>query len=262
MALAGFSSINFAASLMNINTAPGVGARIAMATPRHKYTFLISMQINPYALTALNAQTTVSQYIYNGQVYGQLKSIDYPRVKFDVETLRTYNKYRKITKKIMYDPITITWHDDSTSMVSGLVKEYINFYSQTGDIGTPGGSALNTFDDTQFNTEQGIVGDDVRSNMNIRQSLGIRLRPQYMRTFFEYITILDLGTEPTSVNSITLHRPTITNFDHDNLDWYDGTGMMTERWNIEYEGYYSVIGQNVDLFSDVLDLVLGGDSNS
>jgi hypothetical protein len=261
MSLAGFSSINFAASLMNVNTAPGTGARAAMSTPRHKYTFIITMQVNPYALSALTAQTTVSQYIYNGKIYGQLKSIDYPKIKFDVETLRSYNRYRKINKKMMYDPATIIWHDDSTSMVSGLIKEYINFYSQTGNIGTPGGSSLNVFDDTQFNNEQGIVGDNVRANMNVRQSLGLNLRPQYMREFFEYITIYDLGTEPTAINTHTFHRPVITSFERDNLDWYQ-TDMVTTRWMFEYEGYYSTIGQNVDLFSDVMDLVLGGDSNS
>lgn len=261
MALVGFPTINFAASLRNVNSAPGTGARTALALPRLKFTFLIQMQVNPLALSMLSAQTTVSQFIYNGQIYGQLKSIDYPKVKFETDTLRSYNRYRKIYKKMMLDPCNITWTDDSTSMVSGLVKEYINFYHETGNIGTSGGNSGIGFDDTQFNTEQGIVGANVRANMGIRPSLGLKLRPQYQRTFFEYITIYDLGTEPTSIGTHTFHRPVITSFDHDNLDWYS-TEIMNTSWNFEYEGYSSTIGQNVDDFSDVLDLVLGGDSNS
>lgn len=262
MALAGFPVVNFAASLRNINTAPGIGARVAMATPRHKYTFLIEMQLNPNALSSVSAQTNVSEFIKNGQIYGQLKSIEYPKPKFEVETLRSYNRYRKVYKRISYDPATIVWHDDSTSMVTGLMKEYMNFYHETGNIGTTGSNGA-VFDDTQFNTESGVVGigQGARTNMATRQSLGLKLRPQTMRTFFEYITIYDLGTEPTSVNTHHFHRPSIVSFGHDPLDWY-ANDLITTPWMFEYEGYWCTIGQNVDEFADVLNLILGGNSNS
>lgn len=262
MALAGFPTINFAASLRNINSAPGTGARVALAIPRHKYTFLIEMQINPYAFSSESSLTTVSEFILNGQIYGQLKSIEYPKPKFDTETLRSYNRYVKVYKKMTFDPATIVWHDDSTSMVSGLMKEYINFYHETGNVSTPGGGG-NIFDDSQMNAEAGVigVGSGVRTNMESRPSLGLRLRPQSMRHFFEYITIYDLGTEPNCVNTHTFHRPVITSFGHDPLDYYE-TGLVSTPWTFEFENYYSTIGQSVDNFSQILDLVLGGNSNS
>jgi hypothetical protein len=258
MALAGFSSINFASTLRNLNTPATSNPRVALAPPRHKYTFLIEMQCNANAF--LNAQTNVQTFINNGKIYGQLKSIDYPKPKFEIETMRTYNRYRKFYKRYHYDAATILWHDDSTSMVTALMKEYLNFYFDSGNINTAGNSGT-AFDDTQMNTEAGIVGAGVRTNMGTRQSLGQKIRPQSMRHFFEYITIYDLGTEPTSINTHTFHRPIIASFEHDNLDWYSAD-LISTPWVLEYENYYFTIGQNVDQFNNVLDLILGGDSNT
>jgi hypothetical protein len=258
MALAGFPVVNFAASLRNVNTPAGINPRIALALPRPKYTFLIEMQLNPYAL--INAQTNVSDFLSNGQIYGQLKSIDYPKPKFEIETLRSYNRWRKFYKRVHYDAATLVWHDDSTSMVTALMKEYMNFYHETGSIGTLGSGGAAT-DDAQMNTEAAQIGDGVRTSMNTRQSLGQKLRPQSMRHFFDYITIYDLGTEPTSVNTHTFHRPIVTSFEHDNLDWYS-TELVTTPWTLEYENYYFTIGQSADDFSNIFDLVLGGNATT
>lgn len=258
MALAGFPVINFAAQLRNLRSHAGSQSRVAMAIPRPKFTFLIEMNLNPYATLSLGAQTSVFNYISNGQIYGQLKSIDYPRPRFEIETLRSYNRWRKIYKKLNYEPATITWTDDSTSMVQSLVKEYINFYHETGNIGSTdiiGGNS-------EINNETGIVGAGVRSGMAIRPSLGLRLRPIYNRHFFQSITIYDLGTEPTSVNIHTFNTPVILGFDHDNLDWYDGQGMINQRWQFEYESYFFSTGENVGDLADILDKILGGDANS
>ena len=257
MALAGWPTINFASQLRNLRTAAGVDARVAMSIPRPKFTFLIEMTLNPYASLALSDTTSVINYIKNGQIYGQLKSIDYPRPRFDTETLRSYNRYRKIYKKMTYDPATIVWTDDSTSMIQSLMKLYISFYHETGNIG----STNLTNDNQAINTELGIVGNSVRTEMSVRPSLGLRLRPQYMRHFFQSITIYDLGTEPTSISVHTFNTPVIVNFDHESLDWYS-TDMVTTRWSFEYESYFFSTTQNVDQFSDVLDTILGGDSNS
>jgi len=255
MALVGFPNINFAASLRNIQSNAGM-QRTAMSVPRPKFTFLVEMHVNPSALNSMTTQTTVGQFINNGIIYGQLKSIDYPKVKFEIDTLRSYNKYRKIYKRMGYEGGAITWHDDSTAMVESLVKEYISFYHESGNIGTPGSRGVVT-DDRQFNTEQSITGPYTRDGMPFRQSLGLRLRPQYMRHFFDSITIYDLGTEPTKINIHTFHRPVIISFGHDTLDWYSSDLVVT-NWSFEYEGYFFLTGQNVADYSDVLDYQLGG----
>jgi hypothetical protein len=254
MAFSGLPTVIYAAKLRNINSVAGNQGNVPMALPRHKYTFLIDMQINPYALNTLNALTSVSQFITNGKIYGQLKSIDYPKPHFEIETLRTYNRYRKIYKKMHYEPASIVWHDDSTSMVQALVKEYIGFYHQTGNIGTPGNNI--TTDNGQFNNENGIVGPNVRTFESARPSLGLKMRPIYMRHFFDSITIYDLGTEPTAVNVHTFHKPVMVSFDHDNLDWYS-TELISMHWTFEYEGYFFTVGQNVSNYSDVINNILG-----
>ncbi len=256
MALVGFPVQNFAASLRNIQGNGGM-QRSAMSIPRSKFTFLVEMHVNPNALNTMMAQTTVAQFITNGIIYGQLKSIDYPKVKFEIDSLRSYNKYRKIYKRMGYEGASITWHDDSTAMVESLVKEYISFYHETGSIGTPEGSRGIVTDDRQFNTEQAIIGPYARDGMSFRPSLGMKLRPQYMRHFFDSITIYDLGTEPTKINVHTFHRPVIVSFAHDTLDWYS-TDLVVTQWSFEYEGYFFLTGQDVRNYSDILDYQLGG----
>ncbi len=257
MALAGFPTQNFASSLRNLQSPSNVNVRQAMAIPRPKFTFLIEMNLNPSANFAATAQTSVFNFVDSGKIYGQLKSIDYPKPRFEVETLRSYNRYRKIYKKLEYEPARIVWTDDSTAMVQSLIKEYINFYHETGNIGSTDISA----DDQQIDLSLGIVGANVRNGMDIRPSLGLKLRPQYMRHFFESITIYDLGTEPTSINIHTFNTPVIVNFDHDGLDWYS-TDMVNSSWTFEYESYFFTTAQNVDQFSTILDQILGGDASS
>lgn len=254
MALAGFPVTNFASQLRNVITPSSQQGRIAMALPRLKFTFLIELNLNPN--WTLSSITNVSNFITNGQIYGQLKSIDYPKPRFEIETLRSYNRFRKIYKRMDYEPATLIWTDDSTSMISALMKEYINFYHETGNIG----STSIVGDDQEINTELGIVGSNVRAGMSLRPSLGLKLRPQYSRHFFESITIYDLGTEPTSINVHTFNTPVITGFGHDGLDWYEGNGIVNTQWQFEYESYFFTPGVDVGNFSGVLDQILGGDA--
>ncbi len=257
MALSGWPVANFASSLRNLRSPSNPGVRQALAIPRQKFTFLIEMTLNPSGNFSTTALTSVFNFVNDGRIYGQLKSIDYPKPRFEVETLRSYNRYRKIYTKLAYEPATIVWTDDSTAMVQSLIKEYINFYHETGNIGSTNIAS----DDQEINTEVGIVGNNVRTNMGIRPSLGLKLRPQYMRHFFESITIYDLGSEPTSINVHTFNTPLIINFDHDNLDWYS-TDMINTRWTFEYESYFFTTAQNVDQFATILDQILGGDARA
>lgn len=262
MALPGFPLTNFASDWRNLRTPPGniTGAfagRVALSIPRYKYTFLAEFQINESARATAATQTDVYDYLQNGKFYAHLRTIDYPRVAFKNEKMRSYNKWRNVPVRIEYQPFQIGFHDDATSFVSALWKEYLTFYHETGNIGKTASMYGVAEEGSKFTSNEYMVGDSARSGQNSRPSLGMKLRPSRARHFFDQIVIYDLGTEPDSVNVYTFHKPMITQIEHDNYDHEDKTAKMSMSWMLECEGSYFVIGQNRDTIRSILAYQLG-----
>jgi hypothetical protein len=156
----------------------------------------------------------------------------------------------------------MTFDDDSASIVLALWKEYLGFYSYLGSIGQniATGNNTNLVSTNEINSFQirnELTGDEQRSSMNTRPSLGLKLKPNDTRHFFDSIVIYDLGTEPQGINVYWYHRPVITNWDHSNLDRDDRTGRVDINITMEYEGYYFALGikrsQIKEIFQELLD---------
>lgn len=227
--------------------------------PRRKYTYIVEFQINPAARVGTQMQTNLNEFLQNGRIYTSLKSIDHPKVGLTTETLRSYNKYVKVPVKTEFQPAAMSFHDDNASLAIALWKEYLAFYSYAGDVGrgvlTSGNPQQNQ--NNAFRIGNDLVGPEVRSDMDTRPSVGITLRPNNMRHFFDSIVIYDLGSEPDSVNVYYFVNPSITNFDHEALDYFDREGQTEINMTFEYENYYFVLGQNAARFRDVIESVLG-----
>jgi hypothetical protein len=145
----------------------------------------------------------------------------------------------------------MTFHDDSTSVVQALWKENLNFYTHQATIGDTLSGNRNTnlswTDESssyQFTDDLTATdGGEMRSAMGRRPSLGMRLKPNDGRHFFESIKIIDLGTEPDGLNVYWYHRPIITGWTTDNLDKEDRTGNVRVTASFDYESTYFTIGQ-------------------
>jgi len=271
-ALPGFPFVNYASNRISIRP---------MIIPRQKYTYGVQFNINPDALLNGVAITNIPRFITDGYLYTQLKRIDHPKPAFAVETLRSYNKYVKLPTKMEFPPASMTFDDDNTSITTALMKEYINFYSHSGDVGSQLITAGNTsgagpvpppnfnkgFADNAFSNDQPNVGynhlvanaetPDPRANMNTRPSMGMRLKPNYKRHFFDSIVIYDLGIDPNSVNIYYFYKPVVTTFDHAGLDVDDRTSKVEITMNFEYENYYFIIGRNRLEVADAIESLTG-----
>ena len=234
----------------NFRSLGGTGERAAIIMPRQKWTWIAEFEINPIVFS--NSLTNLQQYLQNGKLYVNLKSIDIPKITFKQEKLRQYNQDRILLTKAEYPTCAMSMYDDSTSMVAALIKEYVNFYHETGDIGADivDGSTW-AQEDEKYNAPE-ILGQSVyfgtpnvqnRLQDDVRQSLGMRLRGSTNRNFFYNITVYDYGSDPDSINVYYYNRPVFTSIDHDQLDWDDRGGRMAVNFQLEYEGFYSVIGQ-------------------
>lgn len=261
----GFPLINYGIRNRN-SSAPGSIAQSdspsVIYIPRYKYTYLVEFQLNPVVAQQVANLTNVKEFVDQGRLFTHLRTIDHPKIQIQHETLRSYNKYIKVPTKVEFQPATMTFDDDSASIVLALWKEYLGFYSHLATVGesiTTGNNTnlVSSNEINSFQTRNKLTGDDQRTSMNTRPSLGLKLKSNEARHFFESIVIYDLGTEPQGINVYWYHRPVITNWDHSNLDREDRTGRIDVNITMEYEGYYFALGikrsQIKEIFQEILD---------
>ena len=253
---------NYAVNLRRWGTASGDGSstRVAINTPRHRHTWFAKFVLGPGVTNVLT--NAVSFLDEDQSLYANLKSIDLPKPRLVTDTLRGSNRYYKIQKKIEYEPLTMRFYDDSTAMVMGLVKDMIAFVNYSGEMGgnyrtSSPGSIYSTefnkfsYNHTGVNALAGSSGDMIRSQMDSRPSLGMRMR-NCSRMFFESIIIYDLGTEPDAINIYTYRNPHLVSVDPDNRDQSD-SGVAEVNLMFEYEDYSVSIGQPKNVVQATID---------
>lgn len=274
--LEGWPFENYGVDLRNMKTSrdnPGNVARVALSIPRPKYTYFAEFILNP---NHPGRVTDIEDHMVragNGLIYTHLKAADRPKPTFQTDTLRSYNRQYKLQKKIEYGPFTLTFHNDSTSMVSAFIKEAIHFAHYSGSLGAnrDRGSDLRrvqTENDKFMFPGSGPAslvvppetGKTVRSEMNLRPSLGMRMQ-ECGRTFLTNIVVYDLGTEPDSVDVYVYVNPILTAVDHQPLDYYDRSGSSEVILTFEYESFYSSVGMSKNDISDFVSFILGKQSN-
>jgi len=247
----GWPFVNYAQDARNLQAAPGNSAS-ALSIPRFKFTWSVEFTFSPRAFD--NPVTNLRELVDdNRRLYVHLLSIDHPQATFKTEKMRSYNKWIIIPTQVEYPQATMTFHDDSTSTVQALWKEHLNFYTHQATIGDSLSgtdrrsnlSGVGEYQSYQFSDKLTATdGGEMRSAMGRRPSLGMKLKPNDGRHFFESIVIADMGTEPDGVNVYWYHNPMITSWAHDNLDMEDRTGNVRVQASFDYEGYYFTIGQN------------------
>lgn len=233
----------------------GIGSEGQMVTPRMKFTWLVEFRIDEAWLNSGQMITSLKSgnFIRDGAIYIPVKAVDHPQVNFDVETLRSANRYVKLPKKMEYQPASITFDDDTTSMIASLRKEYIHFYHHAGDIGQRIGvnptalldeeTAINEY---QFRSTGMVsaLGEDVRSRMTEHPSIGMKMRSDCSKHFFQEIVLYDLGMHRDSINAYYFYHPVVDAWGHDGLDYEDRQSKVSINMQFQYEGYYDVLGQN------------------
>lgn len=144
-----------------------------------------------------------------------VKSTDLPGVKFETETLNQYNRKRIVNKKVTYEPIKLTFHDDVANTIRNMWIAYNQHYSA----------------DSRYTAENTWALDDVYQNYGINRPYG--LDSGNTIPFISKIEIYSMGNQEYS--KMLLVNPVINTADFDNHDYSDGTKIMALNLNIEYE---------------------------
>ena len=93
--------------------------------PRYKFLFHVSFTLNFAGVPGLASYLGVTG---NSSLSYVVKTVDLPKFTINNETLNQYNRKRVVQTKINYDPVTITFHDDSGDNVRKMWYAYYNYY--------------------------------------------------------------------------------------------------------------------------------------
>lgn len=117
-------------------------------SPKFKFLFHVYMTLNVEQIPSLR---NIFQGTDTSTIGLLVKSIDLPRYQLDVEVMNQYNRKRLVQKKINYQPVRVTFHDDNGGLSTNLWYNYYAYYykdpnqpykgqtSQNGAIGVISG---------------------------------------------------------------------------------------------------------------------------
>jgi hypothetical protein len=223
--------------------------------PKAKNWFHIFFEIEPsilsFVTSSLNTATTTNRINWNPSnvpILGILaKTVKLPSFKFDVKKNNQYNRWNLTTTKINYDPIEISFWDDTVDVIRGFWYAYYQFMiqdpkyvdfqmAQTQGINipyqwVPSTNNLEMLYSTSSNWQGGNYGLDTVNSMGSTLN---KVGP-----FFRSVRIYQFNRQTDSnygpqYTEYVLVNPIISSFDHDTVD-FSSSEFMQNRMSIEYE---------------------------
>lgn len=235
--------------------------------PRFKFLFHVSFTLNYDQIPSLQGAMGRS----NKDLSYIVKTVDLPKYSIDTHTLNQYNRKRVVQTKINYDPVTITFHDDGGDVMRNMWYNYYSYYykdptqrylapnntngSQGASENETTGFAYNARDiysdeRTANVSDWGYIGESISDGNTCRITDGGK--PPFFRDIRIY------GMDQHRFAEYVLINPLITNFTHDQYNYSEGGGTMTNTMTLAYETvkyYTGAVGNqrpdtNVEGFAD------------
>lgn len=229
--------------------------------PRFKFQFHVGFTLN----------TAFSTYLKNAgldlnSLSCIVKSVDLPKFNIDYDTLNQYNRKRLVQTKINYQPINITFHDDTGDNARRLWYLYYSYYYKdpihpynvsstsskdnnnvTGTISNGSTTSNYTWRDIYRNeptsTDWGLIGESISTGGETGAQVS-QIDPADStpgsKPFFQDIRIFGMD-QNHKYCQYTLINPLITAWNHDTYAYAEGLGTMQHTMTVAYETvkYYS-----------------------
>jgi hypothetical protein len=201
--------------------------------PKHSYLFHVAFDVN----STLSRLPNIEKI----QLGMMVKTVSLPKYTIDVKTMNAYNRPNIIQNKIKYDPVNITFHDDSADVVRDFWYDYMSHYYRDSDYSPPIYQQNTKYNERQ-SEHWGYLPAKYQSNGSVERILNfIKIYSLHQKRFTEYILV----------------NPTITSFQHGQHSYSDTSGTMENTMTISYEtvlyNYGDVkIGAEPDGFATLL----------
>jgi hypothetical protein len=188
--------------------------------PRTKFMFYVRFEIDK---TVLKAPQFTNKYA--DEVGYLVKSADLPKFTMESVTKNQYNRKHIIYKNFTYDPINLTFHDDSQGIINALWALYFGYYSADRNLPS---QAFSKSISTYRSTNTGF--DNFRYGLDNNKSVDI----------FKSISIYTMSRR--RFNGYTLVNPKITSWSHGQVA-YDANDFLENTMSINYESVIYSSGQ-------------------
>lgn len=207
--------------------------------PRFKFAFHVYFTLNTTQIPALR------------QIYGSgdqstigllVKSIELPKYKVDVDVMNQYNRKRIVQKKIEYEPVNISFHDDGGDLIRGLWFNYFSYYFKDPNQPYNGAPSTNGTNGRSAVVSNGYDYNSRDTYTNVRQIndwgyIGEAFNDATTSTggkpaFFKDISIY--GFNQHKFVEYVLINPTISSWNHDTYT-YERSDVMENTVSILYE---------------------------
>ncbi len=190
-------------------------------SPKVKFLYHVSFNINPDAAAVIPQLREKHLNELNMLV----KTAQLPAYNIQTDVKHQYNRKKIVQKRIDYQPIQITLHDDNMGVTTALWEAYYRYYYRDGNYAatTPDGSpdtGGESFD--PYN----------RQNMFGRKQFRYGFDNDSSSPFFNSITISQMARK--NYTSFTLINPIISNWQHDTMD-NSASDVVANTMTLEYE---------------------------
>lgn len=230
--------------------------------PKQKFLYHCVFNINPAVKGKFQSLSTGASAINM-----LVKSVDLPKFKVSTDLAYQYNRKKQVHTKIEYDPVTVTFHDDTLGLTTALWSSYYGYYFADSSHGPSQGSLPNIGSSGFGGTKLGGVISTATSVLNFVRNIGkgpnaasilgsadpgtpaayanntykgealnkfrYGLDNGSSLPFFSSIQIFQLSRR--SFQSYTLINPKIVSMSHDNLSYAEGGGVTQNTMSIIYE---------------------------
>lgn len=211
--------------------------------PRFKFLFHVSFTLNVQAIPALRGTISNDEIIQYSYL---VKTVDLPKFNISNDVLNQYNRKRIVQTKIDYEPVSITFHDDGGDNSRNMWYNYFKYYyKDPSQKYLSNAEPTNGFIGKLANYQTGFsynnrdIYDQERiGNVNDWGYIGEAYNDGTQDSsgkppFFRDIRIT--GLDQHKFAQYILINPLITNWSHDQYDYSQGNGIMTNTMQIRYE---------------------------
>lgn len=204
-------------------------------SPKFKFLFHVYFDINTTALG------TLANVFPKDSNFGlAVKTVQLPKYTFDTHTMNQYNRKRIVQTKIKYEPVSIVFHDDNNNVIRKLWYAYYSYYykdpnqTDTGQtVATTGASKVGGGTPVDIN-QRTIYQPDISGSEDWGYSGEVGTAPQATKApFFKAINIY--GFYQHNFVLYRLINPIIDSFQHDQYDYSQGNGTMTNTMSLQFE---------------------------
>jgi hypothetical protein len=186
--------------------------------PRTKFNYYVRFELNKAAIKAPSFSNN-----HQEEIGLLVKSADLPKFTFDSVVKNQYNRKKILYKQINYDPVSLTFHDDSAGVINAMWAIYYGYY--IGDRQNP----LSAYE-----------ANHLRPTKTPKDNFRYGMDNDITEPFFKSVSLYTMSRR--RFLGYTLVNPRIKSWSHGSMD-YAVSEFNDNTMSLEYEAVKYSQGQ-------------------